>query len=933
LSEAGDAALERYARADYLEGKVLLWPSQIRGIQQLASGHSFALCTPTGSGKTTVAELALLQSLFLSTNTTDDQAPLAIYLVPTRALASEVEAKLARVLGRVGERVIVTGLYGGTDWGPTDAWLTATDPAVLVCTFEKGEALMRFLGPAFIDRVRLLVVDEAHTVQFDDNVGSLRTAENRPLRLESLVSRLLAAREGTRAIALSAVATGFENSLAEWISGQPGTPAVASSYRSTRQLIGRLMCYRDGHMEIQYDVLDSASLEFQEAGRADKPYVRDPFPPCPDIDEWRDKGPQKRLRPFALWAAINLAASTTSGERRSVLISVTQQIGGLAEDFLELLDSWRDEEMPTFFEPPEDEEDRVLWTRCLNACEDYFGTRSREYRLLEQGVILHHGKMPGLLARLLVEAIDRRLVHVVMATSTLSEGVNLPFEVVLVPTLRRGQSTISVREFANLVGRAGRPGVSTEGRALVLQEVPFAPSHGYHVEEARVAYLGMVKELVEEETHLASGITSADSPLAALLREIKEQWTAAFGHLDGIDFPSWLEETAPLDIEIVDDDAPDGAAILNLDTLDSILLSAITELLPEERSDDASHVEASLRRLWSRTYAHVAAAHEESLLETFLRRGRALVERIYPDPELRGRLYSTSLPPRSAQQLLDLYARARLHLQTGEQYSIWSAEERFQFIAQLVDLINEVPRFKVAKKAGHSKIEWRQALRWWLDPSGAESAPDFRQVSNWHNYISQNFTYRFNWAIGGLAATAMREAHGGQFRASSLDEWPQTGLPWIAIWLKELVTWGTLDPVAAYLLSRRQEWTRGDAELAAEDYHSTATTSGDESLDPRTIREWAEERRVPRTIAEPRTVPSSIAVDLLREIPASAPAELRVLPLIEDEAVRWIDPAGHPLATSDNSSGLVADDADQFDFILKLAEGRIEVLPYLPPSD
>jgi hypothetical protein len=142
-----------------------------------------------------------------------------------------------------------------------------------------------------------------------------------------------------------------------------------------------------------------------------------------------------------------------------------------------------------------------------------------------------------------------------------------------------------------------------------------------------------------------------------------------------------------------------------------------------------------------------------------------------------------------------------------------------------------------------------------------------------------------------------------------------------------------LDPVAAYLLSRRQEWTRADAELAAEDYHRTTAASGDERLDPRIIREWAEQRRIPRMTAEPRTVPSSLAVELLREIPVTAPAELRVLPLIEDEAVRWIDAAGHPLATSDNSSGLIAGDADRFDFVLNLAEGRIQVVPYLPPSD
>jgi replicative superfamily II helicase len=87
-------------------------------------------------------------------------APLALYLVPSRALAGEVGAKLATELGDF----IVTGLYGGADWGITDAWLTSDTPTVLIATVEKADTLMRYLGPVLLVRLRLLIVDEAHQV-------------------------------------------------------------------------------------------------------------------------------------------------------------------------------------------------------------------------------------------------------------------------------------------------------------------------------------------------------------------------------------------------------------------------------------------------------------------------------------------------------------------------------------------------------------------------------------------------------------------------------------------------------------------------------------------------------------------------------------------------------------------------------------------------
>ncbi|MBD1212572.1 MAG: DEAD/DEAH box helicase [Dolichospermum circinale Clear-D4] len=493
ITQRGQKFLDSYLCQKYQKCKALAWPSQISGIEKLATAESFALCTPTGSGKTTIAEIAILQSLF-SENTNSinlsNSAPLVIYLVPSRALATEVESSLSRVLNptnnQINKNVVVTGLYGGTDWGPTDVWLTSEQPTVLICTYEKAEALMKFLGAFFIRRISLIIIDEAHAVEFHGNTDSLQKSENRSLRLESLSARLFTYVEqnNARIIALSAVASNIESALANWIENQTNTTPAKTYYRSTRQLIGRLECLPRRKFRIDYDLLDGKRLAFEESGQADTAFIIDPFLKHPSAPQWEKGGSEKRLRPYLFWAAMNLAAPDEQGIRRAVLISIPQKIGGYAKDFLEFLNSTFPEveqlsllqeikdfsrlEKPSFYQEPRDSNKLDILQKCLRSCEDYFGLDSYEYQLLKKGIVVHHGKMPGLMARLLINVIEEKIVHLVLATSTLSEGVNLPFETVLIPSLKRGNGEINIREFANLVGRSGRPGFGTEGRSLVL---------------------------------------------------------------------------------------------------------------------------------------------------------------------------------------------------------------------------------------------------------------------------------------------------------------------------------------------------------------------------------------------------------------------------------------------------------------------------------
>jgi len=934
VSASGRQVFERYARHAYHAGRALAWPSQVQGIRRLASGESFALCAPTGSGKTAIAELAIVQALFGEPERAQEgpvhtsAAPLALYLVPSRALAAEVEAGLSRLVQRLGEqRVVVTALYGGTDWGPTDAWLTREDRVILVCTYEKAEALIRFMGPLFLHRVSLLVIDEAHRVQFDGDEIALQEAESRPLRLEVLCSRLLGDRHHMRAVALSAVAAGAEQALAAWVQGQrDGTPEH-SDYRSTRQLIGRLVCLPRRRFEIRYDLLDGAPLEFEEAGSSQRPFVPEPFPPYPLTRVWRKRGRETRVRPYLFWAAMHLCRQAQARHQPAVLVSVTQHIGGYADDFLCLLESdWSEVELPTFFEPPTEAEKQELWRQCLDACEDYFGLDSREYRLLRRGVIIHHGSMPGRLARLLVEAIEQRVVRLVIATSTLTEGVNLPFETVLLPTLRRGRSPLGPREFANLAGRAGRPGYGTEGRTLVLI-APTLPgdsrSDRLALRTAKTRYRDIIEALEDDVSAL-----SPQSPLAELLRLLWRQWTHLSGTEDELMYLEWLERTAPLEIDTVED----AGAVESLDALDSILLAAIVEL--EEVSDrpqGLDQLEDHLQRVWRQSYAHYAAAEERELERVFLRRSRALVERVYPTANRRRVLYRASVPPRSGARLIDLHPRLRGHLERGAPYSHWDPAERMSFVRGAVEILGTVEKFKPAEKAGRQEVDWRDVLQWWLNPADTETGrvPTVPQRSNWHSYVRRNFQYKFNWGLGCFMSIAIAEAGGVQPLGMIIDDWPQTGLPWIVLWLKELIVWGTLEPIAAYLLARGVATTRSHAEsLAGAYYADSSSPEPESSLNPAIIRRWVAPLAVPRREPAARP-PLRIPAALQRDFAERSDRVWRVLPLRAHGRIQWIDPAGFALAESAAPAGWKDQWLHEWDFYLDHREGVVESEPYL----
>ena len=91
--------------------------------------------------------------------------------------------------------------------------------------------------------------------------------------------------------------------------------------------------------------------------------------------------------------------------------------------------------------------------KCIGATDKgkgYYTSSMLEY--MRKGIVVHHGSLP-LQARLILEHFTQKgFCRICFATSTLEQGINMPFDVVYLNTFQASR-TLSMK---NLIGRAGR---------------------------------------------------------------------------------------------------------------------------------------------------------------------------------------------------------------------------------------------------------------------------------------------------------------------------------------------------------------------------------------------------------------------------------------------------------------------------------------------
>ncbi len=422
----GTAAISDYASLLALSKPPVteLWRSQLASLNLALDSDNLGgvVNLRTSAGKTRVAELAILKTLKV------DPTAKVLYLAPFRSLAFELERTFVKSLGALG--FSISHLYGGSRFSGIDREIV-DDANLLIATPEKTKAMLR-AAPELFENVKLIVVDEGHLL--GENSRNVRNE----IFLEHL--RVLSRKNGARILLLSAVLPNAAQ-LAEWVGGSEGALAK-SDWKPSDERYG-ILHWRKKGVQIKWrgdhQCFNPNFVEFRKV-----------IEPC---KKGGRKFPKNKTEAVAA-TAVRLA------ELGPVLIFAGQArwVPSMARAVLLALQG---EDTPPHKWP------ETEWKLFEAVCSEELGTACVELNAAREGVICHSSQLPPQVRMAVEKLMASGRPRVIVATTTLGQGVNIGVSSVIVSQPLIGKNHwISRRDFWNICGRAGRAFVDGEGKIL-----------------------------------------------------------------------------------------------------------------------------------------------------------------------------------------------------------------------------------------------------------------------------------------------------------------------------------------------------------------------------------------------------------------------------------------------------------------------------------
>ena len=334
----------------------------------------------------------------------------ALYLTPLRALASEKYQefqKYASIQKESGRRVSV-GISTG-DFDSSDPWLERYD--IIVTTNEKADSLLRHRA-RWIDEISLIVADEVHL---------LNDADRGPT-LEVVLARLMQVNPDAQILALSATVKNAEEA-AEWLKAG----SITTEWRPVILKEGVLL-----HDEIQFKDGSALKIEKSTSNSAINLALH--------IIRF---GGQALLFAGTRKNAVSLATKTAAHVKGLLSKPMARSLTRLSEQILSSGERTRISESLA--------------------------------QLVQCGTAFHHAGLGGSHRKLVEDAFRDGKIKVLTATPTLAFGVNLPARMVVIQDYRRyepgyGYYPITVLEYKQMAGRAGRPRYDKTGEAILISK-------------------------------------------------------------------------------------------------------------------------------------------------------------------------------------------------------------------------------------------------------------------------------------------------------------------------------------------------------------------------------------------------------------------------------------------------------------------------------
>lgn len=412
---------------------------------------------PTSAGKT------LLAQLIICAHTAQDDRDVC-YVTPLRSLGREMRQALRSRLRYLDRRLGADLPDGFGTQDLTSGGLQDTDegagqlPQVEVMTPERLMNALRQSPQDVLSRFSLFIIDEAHLIAQSGGRGLL---------LEGLLSLLDAS--GARLMLLSGV-MGNAASLAAWTSAGQGDVLFTDDWRAPRRLhvlattdkieesrTAVVRGRRGATDKTRYDL--RAHLAVRPTSATEQHLVTSSDTPIGQLvigaDNRRKTG-NGNTSPAYVTTARTATLLLRAG---SLLMVVTQR--ATARDAARVMAAELDDD-----------------PRSQGLADALAARLGADHPLIDcvrKGVAYHHAGLPVEVQEAVEDAIRNETLRAVVATSTLTDGVNLPVRTVVIATTEYdGQDPaqrMSAAQLLNAVGRAGRAGKESEGWiVLALQK-------------------------------------------------------------------------------------------------------------------------------------------------------------------------------------------------------------------------------------------------------------------------------------------------------------------------------------------------------------------------------------------------------------------------------------------------------------------------------
>lgn len=709
---------ERYAQLRQLfisslfarkSSEVELWPSQREAARRSTDvTDDLVVALPTSAGKTRIAEIAALMTLSAGRR--------VLIVTPLRALSAQTERSFRTTFAPLG--FSVSSLYGasGLSAGDEDA-LRSRD--IVISTPEKLDFALRS-DPNLIDDVGLIVLDEGHMIG----------PSEREIRYETLVQRLLRREDAAdrRMVCLSAILpSGDELSdLTAWIrSDQAGEP-VRSDWRPTRQRFG-MLAWRGQTARLTFDLsengpfIDKFVVQKPARGRETKPYPRE----------------AGHLALFAAWEF------ATQGKRTLIFSTQANWVEGYGKRVVDLC-------RRGYLEPLLEDEASI--GRALEVGKEWLGENHPAVASLKAGVAIHHGRLPSPFLRELEVLLAEGVLKVIVASPTLSQGLNLNAAVLLVPALYRSGTLITGEEFANVAGRAGRAFVDVEGLIVhvMFDKVDWRSTEWRALvasSKARTLKSGLIQIVTEILARLARDGVLDRADAWEYLANARDAWrsqaeeTAASAALaapevgDAGDNAEDGEDSGEIEENIAQE--PLSQLVERLDAT----VFGLIEALDADRDDLPQLLDDALRgSLWARQIVREGQATEALHRKTFQARANLIWS--VTTPEARRGHFAMGVGL-EAGLTLDAMAEELSELvdQADAASLLGDVGELSEALAGLGERLLVIRPF-IPDKKNALPADWKTILRQWVSGTEvSEIGPENMRV------VEEAFSYRLVWAL------------------------------------------------------------------------------------------------------------------------------------------------------------------------------------------